>query len=174
MRRVAWAVVGLSGLVAACDEAEEHTFSPYGGGRRDAVANGPPGPDLRFVRPPARDAGPDADVGPDAARVEDRPDRAQPPPKDAAVDAVVDAAPPPCTAGSCGAVVELSRCEPCPVAAQRTGEAPRCVVPYDPATPLFEYVPFDCTADCPIDTPQVCNSFVGSPVCDADGRCRLR
>ena len=68
--------------------------------------------------------------------------------------------------------VVLGRCDPCPVALPRSYiEATPCVEPYDPSTPLFEYLPRSCTEACPQESTQVCLSAIGQAVCRGDGIC---
>lgn len=131
-------------------------------------------PDLRFNRPPPRDMdltdagdqGLDGSLDAGDAMLDMAPETI--------VDAQADMAPASCQGDPCVLAVELTRCEACPIAvpASTLADLP-CTVAYDPASPLFEYIPFDCTADCPPDALQACNAPVGQPVCGDDGRCRV-
>jgi hypothetical protein len=90
------------------------------------------------------------------------------------MDAGVDAGPAACQGDPCILAVDLAQCEACPIALPAGWvDQQRCVVPFDLVTPLFEYVPFDCTRACPQDTLQLCNAPVGVPQCGMDGICRV-
>lgn len=131
-------------------------------------------PDLRFSRPPPRDMAIDAatdasaDATLDAASLDAEVVDAQP------TDAAIDMAGLSCQDDPCVLAVELDACEACPIALPTSVVADRrCTVVFDQATPLFEYVPFECTGQCAPDTLQVCNAPVGQPLCGADDRCQV-
>jgi hypothetical protein len=177
MRRVCLILSSCAALLGCTDDPlPSPTVNPA-----SAVTPEPPAtlPDLRFARPPPRDmtlsdmtlsdmtlsdAGDlgldaSADATPDAARI---------------ADAQVDMAAASCQDDPCVLAVELARCEACPIALPSAALADLpCTVPYDQATPLFEYIAFACTADCPVDSLQVCNAPIGQPVCGDDDRCRV-
>lgn len=130
-------------------------------------------PDQRFSRPPPRDMD-GSDGGPDALTDMASGDMAGSDMQPADMAGSDMGGPGPCQADPCVLAVDLTLCDPCPIARPTSWVAQtRCTVPFNQATPLFEYVPFDCTAACPQDSLQICNAPGGVPQCGVDGVCQV-